>query len=242
MASIETRKAPSGDTIYRVKVRRKGYPVQSASFKRLTDARKWGQGVEAAILEGRHFKGNETKKHSLAETIDRYTKEVLPHKAKAGANQKAQLSWWKEKLGHCLLADVSSALIVEQRNRLLQEPKAPKCKNPPEDAIPKLRSPATVVRYLSALSHVFSTAMKEWEPKPIIPASAKVANFPPADKRSDAITPAQVRYIQRLIEESGTELQRVLDYCGVEKLEDIAKSEASRVIKSLEQSRDRRAA
>ena len=80
------------------------------------------------------------------------------------------------------------------------------------------------------------------QPKPIIPASAKVANFPPAEKRNDAITPAQVRYIQRLIEESGTELQRVLDYCGVEQLEDIAKSEASRVIKSLEQSRDRRAA
>lgn len=80
------------------------------------------------------------------------------------------------------------------------------------------------------------------QPKPIIPTSAKVASFPAADKRSDSITPAQVRYIQRLIEESGTELQRVLDYCGVEKLEDIAKSEASRVIKSLEQSRDRRAA
>ncbi len=78
--------------------------------------------------------------------------------------------------------------------------------------------------------------------KPTITASAKVASFPPAEKRSDSITPAQVRYIQRLIEESGTELQRVLDYCGVEKLEDIAKSEASRVIKSLEQSRDRRAA
>lgn len=67
----------------------------------------------------------------------------------------------------------------------------------------------------------------------------------PRDKgfnSADSITAAQVRYIQRLIEETGTELQRVLDYCGVEKLADIDKSEASRVIKSLEQSRDRRAA
>lgn len=60
--------------------------------------------------------------------------------------------------------------------------------------------------------------------------------------RTDSITPAQVNYIRRLINESGTELQKVLDFCGVEKLEDIAKSEASRVIRSLEQSRDRRAA
>lgn len=60
--------------------------------------------------------------------------------------------------------------------------------------------------------------------------------------RTDSITPAQVNYIRRLINESGTELQKVLDFCGVEKLDDIAKSEASRVIRSLEQSRDRRAA
>lgn len=60
--------------------------------------------------------------------------------------------------------------------------------------------------------------------------------------RSDNITPAQVNYIRRLINETGTELQKVLDFCGVEKLEDIAKSEASRVIRSLEQSRNRKEA
>jgi hypothetical protein len=59
---------------------------------------------------------------------------------------------------------------------------------------------------------------------------------------SDSITAAQVGYIQRLIRETGTELQKVLDYCGVERLEDIAKSEASRVIRSLEQSRSRKEA
>ena len=76
------------------------------------------------------------------------------------------------------------------------------------------------------------------------PAPAKVASFPPpAEKKTgDAITPAQVRYIERLIEESGTERQKVLDYFGIERLEDIAKSEASRVIRSLEQARNRKEA
>ena len=60
--------------------------------------------------------------------------------------------------------------------------------------------------------------------------------------RSDSVTPAQVNYIRRLINETGTELQKVLDFCGVEKLEDIAKVEASRVIRSLEQSRSRKEA
>ncbi len=56
------------------------------------------------------------------------------------------------------------------------------------------------------------------------------------------VTSAQVRYIERLIEESGTARQKVLDYFGIERLEDIAKSEASRVIRSLEQARNRKEA
>ncbi|MBX3649079.1 MAG: DUF1071 domain-containing protein [Rhodocyclaceae bacterium] len=71
---------------------------------------------------------------------------------------------------------------------------------------------------------------------------AKVATFAPQEKQGDAITPAQVRYIERLIEEAGTERQKVLDYFGIAQLEDIAKSEASRVIRSLEQARNRKEA
>ena len=74
-------------------------------------------------------------------------------------------------------------------------------------------------------------------------APPRVASFPPPEKKTgDVITPAQVRYIERLIEESGTERQKVLDYFGIERLEDIAKSEASRVIRSLEQARNRKEA
>ena len=77
---------------------------------------------------------------------------------------------------------------------------------------------------------------------------ANVTPLPIPEKRDNGftagnnITPAQVSYINRLIKETGTELQKVLDYCGVEKLEDIAKGEASRIIRSLEQSRSRKEA
>jgi hypothetical protein len=37
MATIETRRAVDGQESYRVKVRLKGYPVQYASFRRLSD-------------------------------------------------------------------------------------------------------------------------------------------------------------------------------------------------------------
>ena len=79
---------------------------------------------------------------------------------------------------------------------------------------------------------------------PSKPVTATVTALP--DKRQalatvgDTITVAQVRYINKLIADTGTELQKVLDYFGIARIEDIAKTEASRVIRSLEQARSRK--
>ena len=150
MPAIETRKTKDGRTVYRVKVRRKGSLTQTATFTRLTDARKWAQVTEAAVLEGRHFKVTEAKRHTLAEMIDRYVREVLPRKSKSSIYmQTQQLSWWKDQIGKRLLSDVTPALIAEHRDKLALG-----------DAEP--RSNATVVRYMAALGHAFTIAVKEW--------------------------------------------------------------------------------
>ena len=65
MAVIEKRIAKNGAVTFRVKIRKKGYPVQTATFKRKTDAKKWKQQIESAIDEGRHFKTAEANKHTL---------------------------------------------------------------------------------------------------------------------------------------------------------------------------------
>ncbi len=66
MATIEKRVSKvDGSAQYRVRVRLRGFPPQTASFKRLTDAKKWVQQTEAAIREGRHFKSVESRKHTL---------------------------------------------------------------------------------------------------------------------------------------------------------------------------------
>ncbi len=67
MASIEKRVNSKGSTFYRVKIRQRGHPAQSATFDRLTGARRWAQQTEAAIREGRHFKTTEAKRHTLTE-------------------------------------------------------------------------------------------------------------------------------------------------------------------------------
>ncbi len=153
MASIEKRTNSSGATTYRVKVRLKGHPAETATFDRITDAKKWAQHTEAAIREGRHFKTSEAKKHTLAEAIDRYHTDILAHKAKSTANQKHYLKWWKTQIGAYRLFDISPALIVECRARLLNT----------TNKYGRKIGATTANRYTQALGHVFTIAMNEWE-------------------------------------------------------------------------------
>lgn len=162
MANIESRRTDDGKTTYRVKIRLQGYPAQSASFSRLTDARRWVQSTEAAIREGRHFKTAEAQRHTLSEAIARYRSEVMPGK-RGSASQYFQLDWWNDRVGALALADITPAVIAEHRYTLLTEPATPRSKKSRPDIERKSRSPATVVRYLAVLSHVLTVAMKEWQ-------------------------------------------------------------------------------
>lgn len=155
MAVIEKRVDSKGQTSYRVKIRLKGFPTETATFARLTDAKKWGKSTEAAMLEGRHFKNTEAKRHTLRELIERYKRDVLPTKGEwASRGQSMQLDTWaawmpsgsKQPFGEFALADVTPALIGEYRDHLMREG----------------RSGPTANRYLAALSHAFTVAMKEW--------------------------------------------------------------------------------
>ncbi|MDA9982674.1 site-specific integrase [Gammaproteobacteria bacterium] len=153
MASIRKLINKDGTTSHRVEVRLKGFPPQRATFKRLTDARKWAQHTESAIREGRYFKTAEAKKHTFSELAVRFINEVLPKKSPhAASTQKAQILWWKEQLGDYVLADVTPARITEGRDKLLTGTTKRGYQ----------RSPSTVVRYMAALSHAFTIAVNEW--------------------------------------------------------------------------------
>ena len=138
---------------YRVKVRLRGRPTQTATFDRLTDAKRWIQNTESAIREGRNFKTNEAKKHTAKDLINRYIKEILPQKPKSIIAQGGQLNWWKESIGSFLLSDITPALISEYRSKLALE------RNEHRGV---KKSDATINRYCSALSHSFTVATKEF--------------------------------------------------------------------------------
>lgn len=152
MASIKEKKDKDGKIRFYVQIRIKGCKPQYGSFKRKTDAERWIQQIESAIREGRHFKTTEAKKHTLGQLIDRYIADVLPTKKKCEQRQGAQLLWWKSQIGCYLLSDLTPSIIAEKRDVLL--------KGITKQG--KQRSPSTVVRYMAALSHALTIAVKEW--------------------------------------------------------------------------------
>ena len=153
MAQIRERTKKDGSKTYLVRIRIKGQPDVSATFSRLTDAKRWAQFTEVEMRSGAYLKTSEAKKHTLNETIERYVRDVLVHSPQTFRTYKSQLEYWKESLGQLSLADLTTARIVEERDRLANQLTRKKTK----------RSPARVNRYLAALSTVLTTAYKEWE-------------------------------------------------------------------------------
>lgn len=154
MATITKRENSKGETSFKVQVRLKGYPPATGTFKRKTDATKWAADTESAIREGRYFKTAEAKKHTLGELIDRYIKSALPKNPKSASSQTTQLEWWKSEIGSYTLADLSAPIINDARDKLLSE--TVRHTN-------TLRTPATVNRYLAALSVCLTYGVKDLE-------------------------------------------------------------------------------
>lgn len=156
MATITKREGVNGTT-HHVKIRLRGHPPQSASFERLTDARRWAASTESAIREGRHFKTNEARRHTFADAVRRYAAEKAPELPKEWKHREAHLAWWSAHIGAYALSELTPALLTECKARLSAGQLADGSQGP------KRRANATVVRYLAALSHCLGVCVREWE-------------------------------------------------------------------------------
>lgn len=150
MATIVQRKSLKGP-VFQAKVRLKGFPTRTASFRRKTDAAHWASKTETELRDLKYFP-QRRKRHTLADLVERYARDILPLKPKNAKIQRAQLEWWRAQLGSCQLTEIKPADVAACRDRLLSTPMSSG----------KLRAPATAVRYLAVLSHAFSVAVREW--------------------------------------------------------------------------------
>lgn len=154
MATIEKRKNEDGSTGYRVKIRLKGYPPDSATFTRLTDARAWAQKTEADMKAGRHF--GASKRHTLNELLDSYESSPKHKELKSAKEMRARLDWWRKKYGDNLLQDITPAVVAQGRDALTSEKVTVRKRGEDGEVsrvpIEKQRTGATTNRFLAALS------------------------------------------------------------------------------------------
>ena len=143
MATIQTRKTDAGENRFRALVRRKGFPPVSKTFARKTEAMRWALGIEADMEAGR-YRTAAGGAHTVADMIHKYVRQRLPAK-KTGHRQRQQLELWRRLIGDYELNQLQPQHIAAVR-----------------DSLAETRSPGTVVRYLAALSHAFTIAIRDW--------------------------------------------------------------------------------
>jgi hypothetical protein len=124
--------------------------------------------------------------------------------------------------------------VLDGKNRPIFEPTAFDINTSLQRCLVKAIAMHGLGLYIYAGEDLPETGTKDETPKPTnLPAKPAT----PISKPSAVASAAQVRYIERLIDETGSDLGKVLDYFGVGSLSELTSHAASRCIKSLEQRR-----
>lgn len=154
MASIEKRSGKNGVT-YQVKIRVKGHPQVTETFKRKTDASKWAQKTEADIRQGIFFPKSNILTKTFDDALERYDQQVIDKHfpPKEAHIVRYLLKFWKKELGKKFLREITPSLLIECRDKLANH----------KSVRGETYSASTVNRYLIAASHIFKVAMNEWE-------------------------------------------------------------------------------
>jgi integrase len=163
MANIQKRERKNGP-IFRVQVRIKGFPEQTKSFKRLTDAKMWAQQTEASIRKGEFQNVIKTAgKKTLREVIVRYRREILPRKSEGTRRaESTHLDYWEAAFGDYALSNIETDKINDKMTELEATGYSRKTKmEDGEEAKPIPRSLRTLKYYRHTLAMLFKFA-KQW--------------------------------------------------------------------------------
>ncbi|MGE3536737.1 MAG: hypothetical protein AB7N91_04760 [Candidatus Tectimicrobiota bacterium] len=89
MAVIDRRQAADGSVTYRVRVRRRGLPLRTATLRRLAEARARAAQQEAG-LEAQSYFPDRLEPHTVREALDRYAHLTDQHTAQVAERMAQQ--------------------------------------------------------------------------------------------------------------------------------------------------------
>jgi integrase len=164
---------------WEAQIRRRGYPAQSKTFETKAEAEAWANMIESEMSRGVWVSRGDAEATTLYEALTRYEAEVVPSKKGAAQEESVLRACKSEDLAKRPLAAIRSADVARLRDQWLRDYK-----------------PATVLRRLAVLSHVFSIARKEWgmeslsNPVELVrkpqPNNARTRRIAASDPASDA--------------------------------------------------------
>lgn len=127
-------------------VRRKNQPPQSKTFPTKKDAEAWARDIENKIDRGVFVDKAEAEATSLSEALSRYLKEVTVRKKSHQMESYRIAVWQQHKLADRSLASLRSQDFAQYRDHRLAQGMAA----------------STIRNELAIISHLFSTASREW--------------------------------------------------------------------------------
>lgn len=150
MATFEKRRKKNGSVSHRAKIRRPNYPVLTATFDTLGEAKAWARERESEIDKGTApsiFASRvEAERTTLSVALDRYEKEHTAKKKGALQERTRIRAWQKHPLALRSIASIRGADMDAYKNRRIEEG----------------ASSDTVRLELALISHLFTVARKAW--------------------------------------------------------------------------------
>ena len=77
MPYITKNTLKSGRNTYQVVVRLRGFPLQTATFDKLKDAKEWAVTRESDLRQQRYHHDGTAKKYSVGDLIHQYIEKIL---------------------------------------------------------------------------------------------------------------------------------------------------------------------
>lgn len=187
MASIRKR----GPYQWEVRIRRKGYPVQSKTFERKIDAEAWSRDIENEMDRGVFVSRKEAETTTLEEALDRFINEYIPNLKMVANETRRAKALQKRDIAHMPLAAIRSKHIAD----FIKERENEGVK------------PNTIRLDLAILSRLFEVAGTDW-------GMESLAN-PVKRARKPKLTGGRTRRLQPAPnkQEKGEE-DRLLKTCG----------------------------
>ncbi len=142
-------------------IRRKGWPTSAKTFRLKREAESWARHIEDSFICGTYLNIRAPTKILFSDAMERYLKEVTILKTKktqSSENYRSKIL--VSYFGRYSLAEITSEIVAKFRDHRLATRRLLNHRNPPPLA--PLLDPATVRLELSLLSHLFTTAIREW--------------------------------------------------------------------------------